>query len=541
MKKAFRSMKISNLIHQTRTMGLNPVTWVFAGGLAVRIYSAALRCIINPDGAQYIYQAGAIFNGNWSDLLACKLTYVSPLPFLIAASFGLFRDWIIAAQAVNVLLGWATLFPLFLLLRRFTDNSVSILTVLIFALMPVLVEGSGDVLRGPLFWFCLSMGLLMFVRQWDEPALTGRFRIDILLSSLFFLLASWTRIEGLALFAASALYLAISRHDAKMQRILIFVSPVLLIGLGAASILIASGKDPETVLHLKQVLQEPTQFLSQYADLNNQIASAYSRERGIYGEFLRRSKEILGFIPVISIVYNILEGIFYPFAIVFFIGFGGLIKRSRQDRRVGYLLCLTLAGLIVLYIHILQVWILAYRFLAICIFPGCILIANGIERIMGYLQSRRHWRRATTIGAISTFLILFGLPKSLKPEEQDKIVYRQAAQTIAAENEAGQVARVGAVTSSRAFEWVLLYAHRKDSIIPCARGMITDITVSYDSFVKQLDESGVRYFFYEDRFWPKKGFELADALYRQDFRILGRWRHPDSKAFILFKRKSDRD
>jgi hypothetical protein len=533
-------MNLSKFIHWIKALGSNPVAWVFALGLTLRIYSAAMRCIINPDGAQYIYQASAIVNANWSDLLACKLTYVTPFPFFIAVAFGVFRDWIIAAQAVNIFFGWATLFPLFFLLRRFADSTVSIFTILIFALMPVFVEGSSNVIRGPMYWFCLSMGMLMFVRQWDESAQTGRFRLDILLSSLFFLLATWARVEGAALFAASALYLAISRHETKMQRILIFLSPVFLIVLAAPSAVIASGKDPATVLHLKQILREPTQFLSRYADLNNQIALEYSRKHGIYGEFLRRSREILGFIPLMSITYNLLEGIFYPFALVFFTGFAGLIKYSRQDRRIGYLLGLSLAGIIVLYVHVLHTWIIDYRFLAICIIPGCIIIANGIDNIMKYLQNRRHWRRVTTIGAIGTFLILFGLPKSLKPEEQDKIVYRQAAQVISLNKDSGQEFRVGAVRPSRGFEWVLLYAHRNDSILPCAKGMITTIPESYDRFLKQLDKVGMRYFFYEERYWPENRFNLTTAPYRQDFHVLGEWRHPDSKSLMLIERISDR-
>lgn len=532
-------MNLSKFIQWVKALGTNPVTWVLVLGLALRIYSAAVRCIINPDGAQYIFQASAIFTAKWSDLLSCKLTYVTPLPFFIAAAFGVFRDWIIAAQVVNVLFGWATLFPLFFLLRRFTDRTVSIFTVLIFALMPVFVEGSSNVIRGPMFWFCLCMGMLMFVRQWDQNTKAGRFRIDIVLSSLFFLIATWTRIEGVALFVASALYLLISKDDLRAQRVLIFLSPVILIGLAAVIAVSASGKDPATVLRLQNIISEPVQFLSRYRDLNSKIASVYSREHGTYSEFLHRTREILGFIPLVSIVYNVMEGIFYPFALIFFIGFSGLVRRYRQNRRIGYLLCLSLAGLIVLYVHMLHTWIIDYRFLAICLFPGCIIMASGVENIMRFLHDRRRWQRGTAIGVLSTFLILFGLPKSLKPEEQDKIAYRQAAKMIAQRKDSDQVFRVGAVRPSRAFEWVLLYAHRKDSILPCAKGMIANIPESYDRFVKQLDKVDMRYFFYEERFWPKKRFDLIASPYRQDFHVLGEWRHPDSKSLMLIERICD--
>jgi 4-amino-4-deoxy-L-arabinose transferase-like glycosyltransferase len=154
-----------------------PIVWVLAGAFVLRVYSAALRCAVNPDGAQYLFQASAIFNHQWHDLLACKLSYISPLPFLIAVCFGIFRDWIIAGQAVSVFFGTATLVPLYYPLRRFSDVTISTLTVLIYALVPVFVEGSGNILRDPVFWFFSVLGMLMFARQLDEPAQGSRFSV----------------------------------------------------------------------------------------------------------------------------------------------------------------------------------------------------------------------------------------------------------------------------------------------------------------------------------------------------------------------------
>ena len=56
-----------------------------------------------------------------------------------------------------------TLIPLYLLCRRFFDKEMSALTVLVFAVLPVLVVGSAEVVRGPVCWFFLALGLLLFV------------------------------------------------------------------------------------------------------------------------------------------------------------------------------------------------------------------------------------------------------------------------------------------------------------------------------------------------------------------------------------------
>lgn len=513
-----------------------PVVWVLAAGLILRIYSAAMRCIINPDGTLYIYQASKMIHGQWSELLTCKLAYFSPLPLFIAMAFGLCRDWIAAAQSVNILFGWACLFPLYFILRRYIDNTAATFTVLIYALMPLLVEGSANVIRGPIFWFCMAMGMLMFIRQWDEKAPSNRFRLDLLLSGLFFLLGAWARIEGTAFLVASPLYLLIVRGGKKIRKILFFLSPLILGGLVAAGIALHSiQEDVTTTTRVDQIFHEVTQFTDQYDFLNDQIKDAARKYGGLFGSFLQRSRETLALIPLAAIVYHILEGVFYPFALVFFIGFSGLAGWVRQQPRSGYLLVLSAAGFVVLYVHILQTWVIDYRFLAIMMFPACIIMANGVRRVMGYLQQTRGLSLRKTVTVFTAFLILFGLPKSLKPEEQDKIVFRQAARAIE-ESKDTELVRIAAADASRAFEWVLLYAHRHSPDLYCALHMVDAVPGTYEQFRANLDKTGQRFFFYEENQWPEKGFDLLAAPYQKDFRLLGQWRHPDCGLFAVFQR-----
>lgn len=530
-------MALFKLPTQAKAIIANPTAWVFALGLAVRGFSAITRCIVNPDSAQYIFQASAIFNGNWSNVLSCKISYLSPLPLFISIAFGLCRDWIAAAQSVNILFGWACLFPLYFILRRYIDNTAATFSVLIYALMPLLVEGSANVIRGPIFWFCMAMGMLMFIRQWDAQAPSGRFRLDLLLSGLFYLLGAWARIEGVAFLAISPLYLLIARGDKKIQRILIFLSPLILVGLITAGIASHSEKkDVAATTRVNQIFHEVTHFTDQYDSLNDQIKHVARKHGGLFGSFLHRSRETLALIPLAAIVYHILEGVFYPFALVFFIGFSGLTGLFRRHRRSGYLLLLSAAGFVVLYVHILQTWVLDYRFLAIMMFPACIIMANGARRVMGCLQQTRGLSPRKAVTIFAAFLILFGLPKSLKPEEQDKIVFRQAARAIEENREADQLVRVGTAHASRAFEWVLLYAHRHSPEVCCALHRVDAVPDTYEQFKVNLDKNGNRFFFYEENHWPKTRFDLLAAPYQNDFRLIGQWQHPDSGLFAVFQR-----
>ncbi len=516
-----------------------PIVWALTLGLAVRVYAAAMRTIINPDGVQYIYQAAAIYNRQWSELFTCKLNFLSPLPIFIAASFAACRDWIVASHIVNISFGTATLVPLYYLLRRFFQREVCTLTVLIYALMPVLVDGSGNVIRGPMFWFALCTGMLFFIRQWDEGAEGGRYRYDLSAAAFCFLIATWCRIEGVVFLAAPLVYLVFARSDAKVQRCGFFLLPVLLLAATAVGMALASGADLYTTLRLHQVTREATDFVANYNALDVWLRSMNAQSSGIQAEFYHRTRESLGFIPLVLVVQNILEGMFYPLALIFLIGIFGIRKRWHQDRRLVYFVWQAFAGFVVLYVHILWIWIISYRFLAVIIFPGCVVVAHGLEKILAHLHHRRRWSMNKALVFTAVALVVIALPKDLKPEESDKAVYRQAARTLAQRIRISSEAPIAAYKQSRALEWILLYTHRDSPGIPCSTGLGGLVGNDYRRFVTDLDAAGIRYLLYEERYWPGDRLDFPSVPYQADFRLLGRWHHPDSSTFMIFERKKD--
>ncbi|MBA7662508.1 hypothetical protein ES703_70537 [subsurface metagenome] len=66
-----------------------------------------------------------------------------------------------AAKSVSLIFGTMTLVPLYFLLKRFFDESIGLLVLLIFALIPVFIDRSVDVVRGPIFWFFSVLGLYL--------------------------------------------------------------------------------------------------------------------------------------------------------------------------------------------------------------------------------------------------------------------------------------------------------------------------------------------------------------------------------------------
>jgi hypothetical protein len=519
-----------------KAAALKPMAGVLFLGFGLRLYQAIARGIINPDGVHYIYQAHAIAAHDWSGLFGCDLPYVSIFPLLIAVAHSLLNDWIVAGLFVNVLFGSAVLIPLYAVLRRFLDSPRSVLTVLIFAMIPSFVSGTADLLRDPTFWFFLSMGMLMYVRQWDPGAAPQRYRYDLMLSGLFFLLAVWARIEGLAALAGSVIFLLIYKQDRKLERLLIFTAPFLVIIAIVGIIALMSHASIGRAIRADTVYDMFTQLGGDYNSLRANIGGLARQSAGHIGEFFRQIKGILWFVPLGLIFNNLLEGLFYLYALVYLAGFFGIHRRVRQDARIGYFLWLTLFGFVTLYVHLLQTWFIFHRFLAIVVFPGCLLFGFGVDNAMGYLQRKWQLRQTTVVVLLAAGLCLFALPKNLIPKERDKIVYRQIARTIAENKSPQQVARIAAVPS-RGYEWVFFYAHRNYPTPLCSAALRGEIPHDYKDFMTYLKDAGIRYVLYESRTWPKDAFDLPASYDRQDLFLDGRWSTAGGDTLMLFERR----
>jgi 4-amino-4-deoxy-L-arabinose transferase-like glycosyltransferase len=526
------------LTRKLKALTSTPINWVLLTGCLLRLYSAMARGIINRDGHHYIYQAQAIFSGKWPALVGCELHYISIYPFFIAAANTLFHDWVVAGIFVNVILGSATLFPLYYLLRKFANETICAITLLVYALMPTFVNSSGDIVRGPVFWFFLSMGMFMFIRQWDQRAEKRRYRYDLLISCFFFLLAAGTRIEGAAFIATSMLYLLIARTDRKFERTLIFLSPMVCLALAALTFALISHQDIARTLRIEKIGNEITQFVFQYKELDSDIKTLYMQQHGLLSEFLHRIRESLWLIPFGIILHNIIEVFFYPFALVFFIGFIRIRQRAQAHPHSGYLLWLMLAAICVLYVHLLHAGIMIHRFFAILILPSCIVIANGVGTSIDYIQKRFQLKHATAAIVLVLFFFLTGLPKVLKPKEEDGIHYRQAAQLIANKKSNDQVERIASAERSAVYDYIFLYAHRNYPGPLCGVDLLVKIPADADNdqMVALLDNRKVRYLLYEERYWPSTRSDFLVSAYQSDFHLLWQWQKSNNQRILLFER-----
>ena len=520
-----------------KTLGTfrRPVLWVFVLALGVRLFACLNTYIIDPDGIQYIQQARSIFYHDWHTLTTCHIKFISPLPFMIAAVFTLLPDWIVAGRFISLLFSFATLLPLYFLLRRFFDQTIALVTLLVYALIPVFVSRSSDIMRDPLFWFLTCCGMLMFIRSLASSE-ARRFPLGMTLSCFIFVLAAWTRIEGAVFILGSGLYLAISQRNRRLQRLFCFSLPILLVGGGVWVGTLITGHVHDDIFRTGKIQRELTQFVSQYESVRDQLETLSKDRPSYFGEFLHRVRNITWMVPLASIFNTTLEAFFYPYALFFYVGWIGIGARWRRDKDIGYFVCLLVLALGVLYLHMLQTWLIYNRFLAIVILPGFLFVGCGIANVLTFIEKKFHLKPTTAVVGLTLFVLAFGLAKDLQLNHEDKIIYRQAGEIIAERKSPGQIVRIAGVETTE-YKWILFYAHLNYPGSFCTRDLVVKIPRDYAAFIKAMRAGNIRYLLYEEKAWPAKAFDFHSAPLAHDFNVLGTWYHKDTGKLMLLELK----
>jgi 4-amino-4-deoxy-L-arabinose transferase-like glycosyltransferase len=509
-------------------------------GFVIRLFAWHYTAIINPDGTYYLHQAKALYYGHWteSDIVGCGRGYLSLYPVLITGAYCLLHDWVTAARAISYLFGGATLLPLYLLLRSFFDEKISLLTLLIFALTPIFVSGSADLIRDPLFWFFLVLGLLFFVKQMEKDH-----RLYLFMSAFSFMLAISARMEAIPFIFLSGLFILFTKRGKKIQNLALFLSPFIFVILLWASLTTIWHKDFSVFLGMHDIVARVSMPLVRYqqvgAVLSDLLTASFHVTAYPYSamyHFLEEAKNGMWLVGIGTLLNRACEAFFYPFFFVTLVGLVGFTKEIRRDHRILYLSMLIVCSLAVLYVEIIFMWVLAYRYLAAVIIPSFIFTGFGAKRIIDIFQQRFGFRESTAL-TIGVFLILAsGLPKNLMPREYDKIVFKEIGEFISDREGGGHA--VGVSTSYQTPGWVSFYANGHYSGIQCGRRHdygTSEIRKGNKGLFTHLRQLGTKYLLREEKFWPEKVFDLRDTPDGLTLKELGRWHHRDTGKMVLYE------
>lgn len=521
-----------NTIKHERLRSLLPLFAILTLGFLMRLYVCANTSIVNPDGPLYVHQARAIYFHQWNQLTSCNMNYVSPYPFLIAAIYAVFKNWIASARAVSLLFGTIALMPMYLLLRMFFERYISLICLLLLALIPTLVAAGADLIKGPVSWPFLAFGLYFFVKSIDgdnSPLLA--------LSSICFLAGATARIEVILFLVLSFVYLLFGVKKNRIAKIIFFLAPVAAFSLSAALILKGLGSSVVVSLRIEEVLTTLSATITGYKSLRQNLGPLIHQPvMGPLELFLEQARHLVWFIGLGSILSYIVGTFFYPFFFPFILGLPGIVKKARSDSRIGFLVILSLSALILLYFHLLQTWMIANRFFVLFMFPSFICIGYGIEKLLAFFAHRFRLGRRSAIAVVCLAILAFGLPKNLKPRESDKIVFRQIGELIA--HREGNAHVIHVASSLHLLRWISFYSNLKYRGAPCPQpysDFAALVGKNYASFVKNLRAKKFKYFVWEEKEWPKDTFNFEKEVTPDHFKALGSWSHPDSGRIVLYQ------
>lgn len=501
-------------------------------GFAIRLFDCLNVGIINPDGVLYIHQARALFYGNWDRITTCALNYVSMYPLLIAGAYGIFHDWILSAQSISLIFGTLLLLPTYLLMRRFFDERTSAVTTLIVSLIPALVSRSADVVRDPVAWFFVAFGVYFFVLQFESK------RCGCLtLSSLFFLLAAWNRIEIIVFICASLIYLVFFQREEKYKRILFFIAPLIILVPLLALVLGATDSSINEIFRIQAIITKLSRPILDYKYLRSVLAAMIHQPEITHLElFLEKARHLVWLIALGTLIVYAIKAFFYPFFLIFVLGLPGTSARTKKDKRLIYLLLICTSMFVMLYFHLLQTWIIDTRFFVPLLLPACVFMGFGIEKMIYFITSRFKTRPGISFSIICLAVLAFGLPKNIDSREADKSVIKDIGKTIAQREGNNRI--IDVATSMHILRWTSFYANLDYPGSPCPQPYSDFKSIvgnDYKYFLNTLKQRGSKYFIWEEKHWPKNTFDFMATFDPHDFRSIRSWDHPDTGRMILFE------
>lgn len=488
--------------------------------------------IVNPDAVLYIQQAKAIYYGECQKLTSCGLNYLSNYPVFIVCAYSILRDWVVAAKSVSFFFGFVTLIPIYLLFKRFFDQECSALGTLIFALIPLFVAKSADVIKGPVSWFFLAFGLYFFLCQ-----IGRKNRLYLLLSSTSYLIAAWARVEIVLFILVSSLYILVAEREKKIQQCFYFIIPFVLLTFLCATGLKIFEVPLSDVCRVDEIAAKLSGPIIAYTTLRENLGELISQPgRAMVEFFLTRARRLVWFIALGALLSQMITAFFYPFFLLFITGIGGIRSKIEKDRRILYLVFLCISAFILLYLHVLQTWMISDRFLACLVLPSFVFVGFGVKKVIHFLESRFKLKAPVVVSIVCFLILAFALPKNLRVGRSDNSVFREIGESIAKRE--GNAHEIVVASTLRRIEWVSFYANLKykGTTSPgkycCSDRLVGN---SYDEFVQSLKRDGISYFLWVERHWPKENVDFVSTREPNNFIKIGQWIHRDTGQLVLFK------
>jgi len=187
------------------------------------------------------------------------------------------------------------------------------------------------------------------------------------------------------------------------------------------------------------------------------------------------------------------------------------------------------------WIYFAFLWYFEHRFLFIAILPGCVLAAFGIAKINHFAERKFRWK--TPVGLVLIFLYIasFGLGKNIKKRDTDKVIFRQIANYISANEHSPKQAIPVLTSDSSLMRLVPFYVNLGVQEGFCPTESVKELR-NFDAIVKYAEKHNVKYFLWNERHWSKTEIDIHSDQFHHAFTPQGHWFHEECGEIILFHR-----
>ncbi|MDG4476301.1 ArnT family glycosyltransferase [Thiovibrio frasassiensis] len=511
-----------------------PVILVLLLAVAVRLYGTSVAPTINIDGTLYINQAKALYFGQWQELF-CGLNFLPLNSLLLVPLYFVTQNWIVAAKTLSFVCGVGTIIPIYLINRRFFEERISVAILLLLSLIPVFVNSSVEIIKDPVAWVLFSWGLLCFIRFMEKNS-----RRDLLLCSILLLGAGWARAEFFLLYFATAIFLLISQEKHRIRYLLLFLTPLLPLSLLAFGNLDFFGVPPGHIRTPGAFAPQATEQIGNaYTTLKEQLnalAATYPPSGASLQNFLPEAANLAWLVGLGMIATRTCEAILHPFAIFFLIGFcsKGLWT---HDKKIRYLLWITSIAFLIIYLQTLRTWVLEPRWLGGMILTATIFAGFGIQKTDIFLQERFKMTRRTSIVAICSFLLLFGLAKNMSYPSTANASYKEIATTIEKDSHESAIHLAGSASTKAPLYLVSFYANlnKPTAICPSDNLMLSEADLNSPATLSEtLAKHSINYVLLAPA--PPGPDHPVDRQQLTALGLcLGEWHHENLGPLVLYK------
>ncbi len=409
----------------------------------LRLIALSREPLLNADGIVYILQAKAFCLGHADQFLAAY-PYPTNLSLMIAGLFHFTGDWILSGQMISLFFSLLTIIPFYFFNLIFWPRRTAIMVVALYVISPVFVELAGEIIRGPQFWFFLVLGcwgFCSFLEREDPPAYL------LSLVATAFILAAWSRIEGLLPLVIAAVWLLFDARVRKIRYLTAYFLPGFLLLIFAGGLLLSHSS----------VQFNPLQMLTH--GVGDRLFDSFERFQwlrealselgdnpppGMAAGFFDEVHTLLWLLALGTTghaIHKTFGNLFFLVAICGFLRIGAVgLEKIRRPRSQLFLLLLILTGLFFIYSQIFLNWSSSERFVALIYFPVLVFSGYGFNRLFFFWQKIR-----SGSGRISALILFCLLLLSLscysilkKSHLSRAVVFKEIGQLLAARHPAGK-------------------------------------------------------------------------------------------------------